>query len=293
MERYVAAKERLVDAGRATPPSSASTTTSASDIATGSRAANRRAICRSASRAGRRRLCRCRAMLVRRHRTARAARSPTSPARARCRGRHNWQNAAAAYAAARALGIRRCDAADGLVSFPGLRAPHGAGRPRSATCCSSTTPRPPTPTPPPGAGELPDIYWIAGGQPKAGGIDSLDRLLPARRQGLSDRRSRAGLRRRRWTPVAHEIARRSTWPSSSAARRRATPRRAARTPSCCCRRPAPRSTSSQLRNPRHQVPRAGAGAAGCEAGGLRHVAATLDRNCRRSRYSASASSVSS
>jgi UDP-N-acetylmuramoylalanine--D-glutamate ligase len=35
-------------------------------------------------------------------------------------GRHNWQNAAAAYAAARALGVSSDTAAEGLMSFPGL-----------------------------------------------------------------------------------------------------------------------------------------------------------------------------
>jgi UDP-N-acetylmuramoylalanine--D-glutamate ligase len=35
-------------------------------------------------------------------------------------GRHNWQNAAAAYAAARALGIPSHQAVDGLMTFPGL-----------------------------------------------------------------------------------------------------------------------------------------------------------------------------
>ena len=35
-------------------------------------------------------------------------------------GRHNWQNAAAAYAAAQALGIAAEEAAEHLMSFPGL-----------------------------------------------------------------------------------------------------------------------------------------------------------------------------
>lgn len=35
-------------------------------------------------------------------------------------GRHNWQNAAAAYSAARALGVTAQEAIDGLMSFPGL-----------------------------------------------------------------------------------------------------------------------------------------------------------------------------
>ena len=41
------------------------------------------------------------------------------------------------------------------------------------------------------------IYWIAGGQAKAGGIEPLARLLPENRQGLSDRRGRRRLLRRR------------------------------------------------------------------------------------------------
>ena len=40
-----------------------------------------------------------------------------------------------------------------------------------------------------------DIYWIAGGKPKAGGIDGLEPLLPEHRQGLSDRRGGRRLRR--------------------------------------------------------------------------------------------------
>ena len=40
----------------------------------------------------------------------------------------------------------------------------------------------------------PDIFWIAGGKPKEGGIESLAPLLPAHPQGLSDRRGGAALR---------------------------------------------------------------------------------------------------
>jgi UDP-N-acetylmuramoylalanine--D-glutamate ligase len=61
-------------------------------------------------------------------------------------GRHNWQNAAAAYAAALALGVAPEEARLGLMSFPGLahRMERSAA---SAACASSTTARPPTPTP--------------------------------------------------------------------------------------------------------------------------------------------------
>ena len=80
--------------------------------------------------------------------------------------------------------------------LPGPGAPDGDGRPRSAGCASSTTARPPTPTPRARRmSSYPKFYWIAGGQPKTGGIDGAGRPLRPRRQGLSDRRGRAGLRR--------------------------------------------------------------------------------------------------
>ena len=40
-----------------------------------------------------------------------------------------------------------------------------------------------------------DIFWIAGGKPKTGGIASLAELFPAHPQGLSDRRGGGRLRR--------------------------------------------------------------------------------------------------
>ncbi len=40
-----------------------------------------------------------------------------------------------------------------------------------------------------------DIFWIAGGKPKTGGITSLAGLFPAHPQGLSDRRGGGGIRR--------------------------------------------------------------------------------------------------
>ena len=40
-----------------------------------------------------------------------------------------------------------------------------------------------------------DIFWIAGGKPKTGGIDEPRRILPAHPQGLSDRRGGGRIRR--------------------------------------------------------------------------------------------------
>ena len=44
-----------------------------------------------------------------------------------------------------------------------------------------------------------DIFWIAGGKPKAGGIESLRDVLSAHPQGLSDRRGGNEFRRYAWT----------------------------------------------------------------------------------------------
>ena len=88
-------------------------------------------------------------------------------------GVHNWQNAAAAYAAARSLGVAAEAAADAIRSFPGLahrqelvatidgvrfindsKATNADATEKALLCYEA-------------------IYWIAGGLPKAGGITPL------------------------------------------------------------------------------------------------------------------------
>jgi UDP-N-acetylmuramoylalanine--D-glutamate ligase len=92
-------------------------------------------------------------------------------------GRHNWQNAAAAFAAARRVGIPADAAAAGIESFPGLahrqelvatidgvryvndsKATNAEAAARALTCYDA-------------------IYWIAGGVPKEGGIEPLRPLF--------------------------------------------------------------------------------------------------------------------
>jgi UDP-N-acetylmuramoylalanine--D-glutamate ligase len=93
-------------------------------------------------------------------------------------GAHNGQNAAAAYAAVRALGIAAETAARGLLTFPGLahRQEHIAtiGGVRYINDSKATNAE--------AAGHALDsyetIYWIAGGVPKAGGIATLAPLFP-------------------------------------------------------------------------------------------------------------------
>src|SRR4029077_16328683 len=89
-------------------------------------------------------------------------------------GSHNWQNAAAAYAAAaHSLGVAAEAAADAIRSFPGLahrqelvgtidgvrfindsKATNADAAEKALACYEA-------------------VYWIAGGLPKAGGITPL------------------------------------------------------------------------------------------------------------------------
>jgi UDP-N-acetylmuramoylalanine--D-glutamate ligase len=93
-------------------------------------------------------------------------------------GVHNAQNAAAAFAAARAIGIDAARIAKAIASYPGLahrqervatvddilfindsKATNGDATAKALACYDT-------------------IYWIAGGLPKEGGINGLDRFWP-------------------------------------------------------------------------------------------------------------------
>jgi UDP-N-acetylmuramoylalanine--D-glutamate ligase len=93
-------------------------------------------------------------------------------------GRHNWQNAAAAYAACRALGIPAAEVARGLMSFPGLahrmETVGAIGEVTFVNDSKATN----ADAARQALGAYPRVYWIAGGVPKAGGIDSLTDLFP-------------------------------------------------------------------------------------------------------------------
>ncbi|HEY1507009.1 MAG TPA: UDP-N-acetylmuramoyl-L-alanine--D-glutamate ligase [Stellaceae bacterium] len=97
---------------------------------------------------------------------------------ARLPGRHNWQNAAAAFAAARYLGVAAQAAARGITSFPGLahrqeliatidgvryvndsKATNADATEKALVCYE-------------------DILWIAGGVAKEGGIAGLEPYFP-------------------------------------------------------------------------------------------------------------------
>ena len=99
-----------------------------------------------------------------------------------------------------------------------------------------------------------DIFWIAGGKPKAGGITGLDRIFPAYPQGLSDRRGRAGICRHARRPrAARDFGDARCRGGQRRARCggvRAARSRGAAVAGLRLVRPVP-----QFRNPRRQVPR--------------------------------------
>jgi len=92
-------------------------------------------------------------------------------------GRHNRQNAAAAYAAARLLGLEPAEIAPALADFPGL--PHRQERVRTighvdyvndskATNAAAAARA---------LASFERIYWIAGGLPKDGGLSGVEPWL--------------------------------------------------------------------------------------------------------------------
>lgn len=93
-------------------------------------------------------------------------------------GRHNAQNAAFAYAAARALGVDHNTALKGLLSFPGLAhrmEPVGRlGRVRFVNDSKATN----ADAARQALSSYDRVFWIAGGRAKAGGIDDLSDLFP-------------------------------------------------------------------------------------------------------------------
>lgn len=94
------------------------------------------------------------------------------------RGAHNWQNAAAAYALTRALGLTPEEIAAGLKTFPGLaHRMEEVGRlgnllfinDSKATNADAAEKA---------LASFENIYWILGGQAKDGGIAGLERFYP-------------------------------------------------------------------------------------------------------------------
>ena len=93
-------------------------------------------------------------------------------------GRHNWQNAAAAYAAARAIGIPAELAAEGLMTFPGLAHRMETVATRGLVRFVNDSKATNADAARQALSSYPKVYWIAGGKAKSDGIDPLEDLFP-------------------------------------------------------------------------------------------------------------------
>jgi cell division protein FtsW len=94
------------------------------------------------------------------------------------RGSHNAQNAAAAIAACRAVGIDEADIQHGLRSFPGLKHRMQPVARRGKVVFVNDSKATNADAAAPALGSYEHIFWIAGGLAKEGGITSLTDLFP-------------------------------------------------------------------------------------------------------------------
>ncbi|MCG8440733.1 MAG: UDP-N-acetylmuramoyl-L-alanine--D-glutamate ligase [Caulobacterales bacterium] len=93
-------------------------------------------------------------------------------------GRHNWQNAAAAYAAARALGLEPRRIADALMSFAGLPHRMEVVAKVGATLFVNDSKATNAAAARHALANFENVYWIAGGRAKSGGVAELAPLMP-------------------------------------------------------------------------------------------------------------------
>jgi UDP-N-acetylmuramoylalanine--D-glutamate ligase len=96
----------------------------------------------------------------------------------RLRGAHNWQNMAAAYAAARALRLEPDAIMAGMASFPGLAHRMEVVGRRGRVLFVNDSKATNAEAAAPALASLSPIYWIAGGLAKEGGIAPLAHLFP-------------------------------------------------------------------------------------------------------------------
>ncbi|SCW84671.1 UDP-N-acetylmuramoyl-L-alanine--D-glutamate ligase [Ancylobacter rudongensis] len=94
------------------------------------------------------------------------------------RGAHNAQNAAAAFAAARALGLAPEVIAAGMASFPGLAHRMEQVRTLGKVLFVNDSKATNADAAERALTSFDDIFWIAGGKPKEGGIEPLRPFFP-------------------------------------------------------------------------------------------------------------------
>ena len=161
------------------------------------------------------------------------------------RGLHNAQNAACAVGLRAGDGhLDRYVCKTACAVFRASRTAWSRSA-AAATCCSSTTPRAPMPMRPRmRCRRFADIFWIAGGKPKQGGITGLAEYFPRIRKAYLIGEAAQEFAGTLGERVPHEI---SETLDVAVATPRATPKpRGSPIPWCCCRPPAPRSTSTAI-----------------------------------------------
>ena len=177
------------------------------------------------------------------------------------RGLHNAQNAACAAAAALALGLDPAAIQAGLRSFPGLaHRMEEVGR-RDAVLFVNDSKATNADSAAQALACFNDIFWIAGGKPKTGGIESLRGFFPRIRKAYLIGEAADEFAATLGIAVPHEIAGTLDKAVAAAARDAASLGRTgtgrAAVAGLRLVRPVP-----QFRGPRRRLPRPGAGAAG-------------------------------
>ncbi len=98
-------------------------------------------------------------------------------------GEHNWQNAAAAYATARAAGVDHDDVVAGIASYPGLAHRQERVAVIGGVAFVNDSKATNADAAARALASYDAVYWIAGGRPKEGGIEAvmpyLDRVRHA------------------------------------------------------------------------------------------------------------------
>ena len=122
------------------------------------------------------------------------------------RGLHNAQNATCAAAAALALGLEPASIRAGLRSFPGLaHRMEEIGR-RGAVLFVNDSKATNADSAAQALACFSDIFWIAGGKPKTGGIEPLRKFFPRIRKAYLIGEAAAGFAVTLGRDVPHEIA---------------------------------------------------------------------------------------
>lgn len=123
------------------------------------------------------------------------------------RGQHNAQNAACAAATALALGVKEDVIQKGLRSFPGLaHRMEQVGR-RGSVLFVNDSKGTNADAAARALSSFGDIFWIAGGKPKTGGITSLTEFFPRIRKAYLIGEAAEEFAKTLGTDVPHEIAR--------------------------------------------------------------------------------------